>query len=118
MNKFKSLLDLTSLSDGNYRLDYFIFAPGREYKEASVTVQQIPEYDKDTQAIPGVRIEVKLEDNGAANPSILQGSINITSPIVITTDKPFVEVRFLVLNSTTGLYADNGGCIVRGYVPA
>lgn len=118
MNKFKSLIDLISLGNGNYKLEYFIFRPGKNYSQGNVTVQQIPSYKKETQDIPGVRIEIKLDDNGAANPYLLQGSINISSPIVIDAEKPFVEVVYLILDSATGQYVDNGGGIIRGAVPA
>ncbi len=118
MNKFKSLIDLIDMGNGEYKLEYYIFTPGRKYTQGNVTVEQIPTYDKNTQAIPGVRIEIKLEDNGAANPYLLQGNVNITSPIVITTDKPFVEVVYLVYDNAQGKYVGNGGGIVRGMVPA
>jgi len=117
MNKFKNLIDLVSLGNGNYKLEYYIFTPGRKYSQGNVTVQQIDSYKKETQSIPGVRIEIKLDDNGAANPYLLQGSINISSPIVIDAEKPFVEVVYLVLNGA-GEYVDNGGAIFRGHVPA
>jgi hypothetical protein len=113
MAKFKSEIDLVDLGSGSYTLDYNIFSPGRRYTQGTVTKTEVEEYDEVTQAIPGVRIEIKLEDQGPGNPLTLSGSIPISTPYVISESKPFVEVVYKAWDNASQMYKDKGGAIMR-----
>lgn len=113
MAKFKSEIDLVDLGNGEYTFDYNIFSPGRRYSQGTVTKTQIDEYDEQTQAIPGVRIEIKLEDEGPGNPLTLSGSIPIATPYVLSATKPFVEVVYKAWDNATQMYKEKGGAITR-----
>lgn len=113
MAKFKSEIDLVDLGSGSYTLDYNIFTPGRRYSQGTVTKTQIDEYDEQTQAIPGVKIEIKLEDEGPGNPLTLSGSIPIATPYVLSETKPFVEVVYKAWDNATQMYKEKGGAIAR-----
>lgn len=118
MAKFKSEIDLIDNGNGSYTLDYNIFSPGKKYSQGTVTKTQIDEYNSTNQAIPGVRVEIKFEDEGNGNPLTLSGSIPISTPYVISESKPFLEVVFLAWDNATQMYKEKGGAITRGHVPA
>lgn len=118
MAKFKSEIDLVDNGSGSYTLDYNIFSPGKKYSQGTVTKTQIDEYDSVTNALPGVKIEIKLEDEGNGNPLTLSGSIPISTPYVISETKPFVEVVYKAWDNATQMYKEKGGAITRGVVPA
>ncbi|MES2588819.1 MAG: hypothetical protein V4622_07555 [Bacteroidota bacterium] len=118
MSKFKSEVELIDNGGGSYSLDYNIFSPGKKYSEGTITKTQIDSFDSETQAIPGVRIEIRLEDEGNGNPLTVSGSIPITTPYIISETKPFVEVVYKAWDNATQMYKEKGGAIVRGHIPA
>lgn len=113
MAKFKSEIDLIDLGNGSYTLDYNIFSPGRKYQAVQTNLTQIDSYDSQTQAIPGVKIEIKFDDLGPGNPLTASGSVPITTPYVISETKPFVEVVYLAWDTATQMYKEKGGAITR-----
>ena len=113
MSKFKSEIDLIDLGGGSYTLDFNVFSPGRKFSQGTVTKTQIDAYNTETKDVPGVKIEIKLEDEGPGNPLTLNGSIPISTPYEISATKPFVEVVYKAWDNATQMYKDRGGAIVR-----
>jgi hypothetical protein len=118
MAKFKSEIDVVDNGSGSYTLDYNIFSPGKKYTQGTVILTQIDEFNSETKAIPGVKVEIKLELEGNGNPLTLSGSIPIATPYVISETKPFVEVVYKAWDNATQMYKEKGGAITRGHVPA
>lgn len=116
MEKFKTQVDLIENSNGTFSVDYSIFSPGKRYSQGSITQSQVTSYDSNSQALPGIRAEIMMTDEGNGNPTAVAGSFNITASLVLDSAKPFLEVLFKVTES--GVVKEKGGVIVRGYVPS
>jgi hypothetical protein len=117
MSKFKNQVDVVDNGSGNYTVEYNIFSPGRKYTVDSVTKTQIDEYNTETKDLPGVRVEIKLNDAGPGNPFSINGSFDISAPLELTPAKPFLEVVYLVWDEVAQKHKGNGHSIVRPQIP-
>lgn len=112
MPNFKIQVDLISNSNGTYSVDYSIFTPGKRYSEGTITQTQVDTYDSQTQAVPGIVVEILMEDLGPGNPTTVSGSFDVNSSLVLNSAKPFLEVLFKAIEDGTVKY--KGGTITRG----
>lgn len=118
MSKFKTQVEVINNGNGSYTVEYNVFSPGRKFTQVAAIITQIDEYNTETRAIPGVKVEIKFDDEGAGNPLTLSGSIPISTPYIISESKPFVEVVYIAWDNALQMYKDRGGAIVRGHIPA
>ena len=117
MSDLKTIVGVTDNGSGSFTVNYEVFTLLRKYSEGSVTKTQISSYNSSNQDIPGVKVDVVLVDEGFGTALTFSSSFNISSPLVIDEDKPFVEVNYWIWNETLQANEKRGHVIMRGHVP-
>ncbi|TNE52772.1 MAG: hypothetical protein EP338_14130 [Bacteroidetes bacterium] len=112
MPKFKSQIDLISNPNNTWSVDYSIFSPGSRYIQGTITQTQVNDYDPNTKELPGVLVEILMENIGPGNPTTVSGSFNLNAAMKIDDITPFLEVVFKAVENGEIKY--KGGAITRG----
>lgn len=113
MSRFKPSVAITDNQDGTHTVDYTLFNPGANLSQDSVSKTQITDFNSSNKDVPGVQISVIMSEASTGNPLTFQGSFTIESTYELNSNKPFIDIRFKMVNPSTQVLEVVDGHISR-----
>lgn len=118
IRNFKAIVDILENEDTSLYVEYTLFSLGKSCRLDQVICQAIEPTETEGNQLPGMKADVYLIEVTGGNPFTFSDTFEIPSNMVLSLERPFVEVNFLIAEKDDPTRPRfKGGVIIRTTIP-